>query len=185
MAPPGSAAFDVVVFDLDGTLLDSDEALIDPFVRLGVPRDEISFGHPIEVECTRLGLDVGDYIRHYDTGAALPFAGVDELIATLGRWSVCSNKAAPSAITELARLGWDPEVAMFADDFGGAAKELGPVIERLKVDPVTVLFVGDTVHDYACALEAGTGFRWAGWNPRVDSSVDVLTQPAGVLELLG
>ena len=52
----------IVVFDLDGTLIDSDEALVAPFLSLGVPPEEISFGHPIEVECARLGLRVEDYV---------------------------------------------------------------------------------------------------------------------------
>ncbi len=29
------------MFDLDGTLLDSDQALVDPFIQLGVPIEEI------------------------------------------------------------------------------------------------------------------------------------------------
>ena len=177
--------FEIAAFDLDGTLLDSDQALIEPFVFLGVPRDEISFGHPIEVECARLGLDVADYAAAYDENAAKPFAGVEKLIDGLESWGVCSNKTRSSATAELSRLGWRPTVALFADDFGGAPKELGPVIDRLGVAPERVLFVGDTAHDLRCADDVGAGFRWAGWNPRVVADDRVLDQPADVLELLG
>ena len=176
-----------VVFDLDGTLIDSDEALVVPFVALGVPRDEISFGHPIEVECARLGLSVDDYVAAYDPDVTVPFDGVEELLGRLDRWSVCSNKAAASARAELARLGWSPVVALFADDFGGRAKELPPVLAALGVDPQDVLFVGDTAHDAACAAAAGTSFAWAGWNPRTAASRPegtVLLSPVDVLGLL-
>lgn len=177
----------VVVFDLDGTLLDSDEALIAAFITLGIPRETISFGHPIEVECARLGLDVADYIDAYDTGTARPFDGVDDLIGRLERWAVCSNKTGPSGWAELERLAWAPEVVAFADDFGGAAKELGPVLARLAVEPTEVLFVGDTRHDARCAAEVGTMFAWAGWNPRTAAERPpgrVLSHPLDVLDLL-
>jgi pyrophosphatase PpaX len=176
-----------VIFDLDGTLIDSDEALVRPFLALGVPREEISFGHPIEVECARLGIEVADYVAAYDPTTTVPFEGVDELLGRLHRWAVCSNKAAASARAELARLGWAPEVALFADDFGGRPKELGPVVERLGVDPADVLFVGDTVHDAACAEVVGARFAWAAWNPRTAAASPVgtvLRRPVEVLDLV-
>jgi HAD superfamily hydrolase (TIGR01549 family) len=177
----------IAVFDLDGTLLDSDEALIDPFVTLGIPRETITFGHPIEIECARLGLNVADYLAAYDTGVAQPFEGASDLVSRLGRWAVCSNKSAWAGRAELARLGWSPEVALFADDFGGAAKELGPVIDLLGARPHDVLFVGDTSHDARAAESVGVMFAWAGWNPRTAAEHPpgrVLAHPLDVLDLL-
>jgi len=187
--PYGHAVGDVavVVFDLDGTLIDSDAALVQPFLALGVPRDEISFGHPIEVECARLGLSVADYVGAYDVNVVMPFPGVEEMLATIPRWAVCSNKARESGVAELARLGWLPEVVMFADDFGGQAKALGPVLDALEVEADRALFVGDTDHDRQAAETAGTGFAWAGWNPRVgrpDGRAPVLATPDGVTDLV-
>ena len=177
----------VVVFDLDGTLLDSDAALVRPFVALGVPEDEITFGHPVEIECRRLGLEVADYVDAYDVDEASPFPGVVEMLDALGEWSVCSNKARGSAVAELERLAWAPRVALFADDFGGRAKSLGPVLEALGASGAEVLFVGDTDHDRRCALEVGARFAWAGWNPRTLAGSPggvVLERPVDVLGLL-
>ena len=177
----------IAVFDLDGTLIDSDEALIDPFVTLGVPRESITFGHPIEIECARLGLDVADYLAAYDTGRAQPFEGASELVSRLGRWAVCSNKAAGAGRAELVRLGWNPEVVLFADDFGGAAKELSPVVNLLGARPDEILFVGDTRHDARCAEAVGAMFAWAGWNPRTAAERPpgrVLAYPLDVFDLL-
>jgi len=197
--------FHLAVFDLDGTLLDSDTALVDAFVQLGIPRAEISFGHPIEVECIRLGLRVEDYVSAYDTDAVRPFEGADQLVRALGRWGICSNKARSSANDELTRLGWSPDVALFADDFGGGPKDLGPVLAALGVGGVGddlrlgddvvdhrnhrrgVVYVGDTLHDLHCAEAVGVSFAWAGWNRRVielDPDGLVLRHPLDLLDLL-
>ena len=173
------------IFDLDGTLIDSDAALNAPFVALGVDLDRVEFGLPLDVACARLGIEVDDYLAHYDTSLAAPFDGVPELLAQLRRWAVCSNKQRGSGLAELHRLGWDPEVALFADAFAGT-KELGLVLDRLGVDAGGVVFVGDTEHDRRCALDVGCRFAVAGWNIRArDLDGDAfLRHPLDVLDLL-
>jgi phosphoglycolate phosphatase-like HAD superfamily hydrolase len=176
----------IPVFDLDGTLLDSDAALVAPFAALGVPADQITFGHTLAVECERLGIEVGDYLAHYDDTLALPFAGVDELVARLDRWAVCSNKHHLAGKAELARLGWEPEVVMFADSFDGP-KQLGPVLDAMGARPGDVMFVGDTDHDRRCARDVGCQFALAGWNPRASAVLGdlVLSRPLDLLDRLG
>lgn len=184
-----SPRFTTVVFDLDGTLLDSDAALVAPYVELGVPASEVTFGHVVADECARLGLSVDDYVRAYDVDAAQPFPGVDLALSRLDRWAVCSNKVRRAGEAELARLGWTPAVARFAEDFGGGPKRLGPVLAALGVDdPWSVLFVGDTAHDRACAVDAGVAFALAAWNPRAAALAVpgdlVLWRPSDVLDLV-
>jgi phosphoglycolate phosphatase-like HAD superfamily hydrolase len=103
----------------------------------------------------------------------------------MDRWAICSNKDGDVGRAELARWGWQPEVALFSDAFGGP-KRLGPMIERLGVAPEAVVFVGDTAHDRACAAERGVAFALAGWNPRAvaEDGDLVLAEPADVLALL-
>jgi len=172
----------IPVFDLDGTLLDSDAALVAPFVALGVPVEQITFGHTLAVECERLGIDIDDYLAHYDDALALPFAGVDELVARLDRWAVCSNKHLLAGTSELTRLGWQPEVVMFADSFDGP-KQLAPVVEALGVCSEDVIFIGDTDHDRRCARDLGCDFALAGWNPRASAALGdlVLSRPLDLL----
>jgi HAD superfamily hydrolase (TIGR01549 family) len=176
------------IFDLDGTLIDSDDALLSPFVTLGIAREDVAFGHPLADECERLGITVADYLAAYDVTEAQPYPGVDALLARLGRWAVCSNKDRGTARAELARLGWAPEVARFTDDFDGP-KRLGPVIAALGVDVAEIVYVGDTEHDHRCAAEAGVPFALARWNPRArrhEALADVvLDRPSDLLDLLG
>jgi HAD superfamily hydrolase (TIGR01549 family) len=175
-----------LVFDLDGTLLDTDAALLGAFVALGVPAEEVTFGHVLADECARLGLELADYLAAYDPEVSLPFPGVEETLAALPRYAVCSNKARVSGVAELARLGWEPEMALFADDFGGGPKRLPPVLDALGLAGGDVVFVGDTAHDARCAAEVGATFAAAAWNPRAAAlTADlVLAHPRQLLDLI-
>ena len=173
------------ICDLDGTLIDSDAALVDAFLALGVDRSDISFGHVIEQECARLGISLDAYLHAYDTTASIPFPGVEELVTSLDRWAICSNKHPVSGTAELTRLRWRPQLAMFADAFDGP-KRLEPVLAALGLEPEQVVFLGDTDHDRRCAMEAGVDFALAGWNPRATPAEDdlVLDAPIELLDLL-
>jgi phosphoglycolate phosphatase-like HAD superfamily hydrolase len=175
----------VAVFDLDGTLIDSDRALAAPFVALGVAPEAVPWGLPLPQACDRVGVTVGEYLARYDAGAAQPFPGVDDLLERLDRWGVCSNKHPESGPRELERLGWVPEAAWFND--GRGPKRLGPVLASMALRPDNAVFVGDTVHDRRCARAAGCRFALAGWNPRAEREADdlVLDEPADLLALLG
>ncbi|MFN7150913.1 MAG: HAD family hydrolase, partial [Microthrixaceae bacterium] len=93
--------YDALIFDFDGTLVDSDEELVRAFVALGVDRDEITFGHAIAEETDRLGLSLEDYADAYRDDVVVPFAGVAAVVPRLGRWALCSNKHPRSAVAEL------------------------------------------------------------------------------------
>lgn len=177
-----------VVFDFDGTLVDSDAALLEAFVVLGVPAADVTYGHAVAEECDRLGLSLDDYVAAYDTAAAQPFPGVEELVAGLGRWALCSNKHPDSGAAELARLGWRPEVVRFADAFGWRHKRLDPVLADLGLAAEAVLMVGDSEGDRWCAEQVGCRYAWAGWNERTrlaDPEGLVLQSPSDVLGLIG
>lgn len=155
----------LVICDFDGTLVDSDRALADAFVAMGVPRHEVTFGHVVAEECARLGIDPDEWAAAFDPSSVVPFPGVDDAVRALGRWAVCSNRLRASGEADLRRFGWEPEMALFADAFDGA-KSPRPILTGLGVDPDDAIFVGDTAHDRHCALAAGVTFALAAWNPR-------------------
>ena len=144
------------------------------------------FGRLLADECAAHGVTVEDYLARYDPTAARPFAGVDALLAGIDRWSVCSHKARVSGHAELARLAWTPELALFAEDFGGTGKTLAPVLDALGIDGPDVVFVGDTAHDRGCARAVGATFVLAGWNRRaVPEAGDlVAARPQDVLDVV-
>ena len=175
-----------LIFDFDGTLVDSDDALVQPFLQLGVAREEISFGHAISEECDRLGLSMDAYVDAYDEQVVQPFPGVAEVVAELGRWAICSNKHPRSASAELARLGWRPELAVYSDHFDWQHKRLDPVLELMGLSASQVAMVGDSAGDLRCAEEIGCPMVWAGWNPRVAAAAPegiVLRHPRELLDL--
>ena len=176
-----------LIFDFDGTLVDSDAALVRPFIVLGVPPDEISFGHAIGEECARLEISLDRYVELYDESTVQPFPGVADVVAQLDRWAISSNKHPVSGQAELDRLGWHPDVALFADHFDWAHKSIAPVLERMGLRAADVVMVGDSHGDVHCADEVGCAFVWAGWNPRVAGARPagrVLSQPGELLDLL-
>ena len=179
----------VALFDFDGTLVDSDRALTQPFVDLGVPEARLPpLGLPLAEACRRAGITVEAYVERYDATAAQPFDGVPELLSALDRWGLASNKQRDAGRHELARLGWTPTAAFFSDDFGGQEKELGPLLAALGIAPEEAVYVGDTHHDRACASVLGIPFALAGWNARARATAGpddlVLTHPRQVLGLL-
>ena len=184
--PPPHLTLRPVVFDLEGTLLDSDAALAGSFVALGVPSESVTYGHVLADECARLGVSVDDYLDVYDPTAVRPYPGVLTLLERLDRWAVCSNKRARSGVVELERLGRRPELALFSEDFGLGPKRLGPVLEAMGLEGRDIAFVGDTDHDRRCATDVGCPFVLAGWNPRAEPAAGdlVAARPEDVVDLL-
>ena len=172
------------IFDFDGTLLDSDAALAAAFAAVGVAAEDITYGHVPSDECRRLGIDLAEFLAAYDPAGAQPYPGVADLVTGLGRWAICSNKEGGPARAEIARLGWQPAVALFSGDFGGP-KQLAPILAALGIAASEAFFIGDTDHDRRCAEEAGVPFALAAWNPRANAArADAVLRHPGDLRAL-
>ncbi|HEV2623356.1 MAG TPA: phosphoglycolate phosphatase [Frateuria sp.] len=176
---------DGVLFDLDGTLLDSAPDLYAALVRQcreeGVPvppyapvREVVSRGSRAVLRCAfgHLGEPaveerVERYLALYEEvmgQATHPFDGVPELLAQLEargtRWGIVTNK--PGFLTDelLRRIGWDARAAAVVSGDTLPVKKPDPAPVRLAcehagIEPAHSLFVGDDRRDILAGAAAG------------------------------
>lgn len=175
-----------VLFDLDGTLLDTapdfvlalnalraEQAL--PPLAPATIRSHVSHGSAALI-CAGLGLAVDDpdfeqrrlrLLELYAqvlAQAAVPFAGVEEVLATLeGRalpWGIVTNKPGWLTMPLLAALGLDQRAACIicGDSTPRAKPYPDPLLaaaSTLALDPADCLYVGDAERDVEAARAAG------------------------------
>jgi len=180
-----------VLFDLDGTLLDSRGDLADAVnatrAALGVEplSDEVVGGHigrgltalleqalpplsPVEFQASR-----AVFIAHYSANLlnrSRPYDGVEAMFDGLKgyRLGLVTNK--PSMFTHgiLRGLGWDTrfEVVVCGDTTPTRKPSPEPLLlglEKLGAAPASAVFVGDTSVDAETAAAVGAPFVCVGW----------------------
>ncbi|WP_141721609.1 HAD family hydrolase [Micromonospora citrea] len=203
-----------VVFDLDGTLVDSmtiaPAVYADTIRALGgpvvSPADVVATWHigaTPAVLAHFLGRPVaaGDldcFQRHFEaaTGDVQPFPGVLDLVDALDRagcrlgiFTAASRRTTPLllASTGLDRLF---PVVVCGDDVAApkpAPDGLRLACRRLGVDVTETAYVGDAAVDLGCAEAAGAlavHARWGVTSPAVPEARMVAHRPADVLDLL-
>lgn len=183
-APP------VVVFDLDGTLLDSAPGIVAGFQHalrsVGFPPPDVAtlradLGPPVEVIFTALGLPAADLGRavaayrgyYLDTGAGQsePYDGVPELLARLAAAGVtlatATAKRTPLARAILQHHGLDHHFAVVngTDELRSSKTEtLTHTLQLLGTPPLaSVVMVGDRHLDVDAARAVGVGAVAVRW----------------------
>ena len=174
-----------VLFDLDGTLLDSAVdlfgALKQQCEEMDVPvpayetvREVVSRGSRAILRCAFPAIDEAEllslvprYLELYEAVMAdqtRPFEGVDELLAVIEvqglAWGIVTNK--PGFLTDglVERIGWAPRAAavVSGDTLPVKKPDPAPVLlacERAGLDPSRCLFVGDDRRDVLAGDAAG------------------------------
>lgn len=182
-----------LLFDLDGTLIDSIRLIIDSyhhtFKTHGLPArtdDEwlAGIGTPLRVvfgeiaqqpeQMERLIATYRDYnMAHHDT-QVIPYVGAPELIRRvkeLGyRTGLVTSKNRPGAIRglKLAGIADHFDVLVCADDVINPKPHPEPVLKaiaQLGAVAGETLFIGDSVHDMRCGREAGVLTGAVLWGP--------------------
>ncbi len=166
-----------VIFDLDGTLIDSSAGVVEAvnyaFSQLGEtpPSAEsirASIGFPLEEFFRQVSdLPVPELYRHFQVraaesvvGAAVPLAGVQETLDALGARGYCLGIATTKINAHINRilrkLNWEKyfKARVGADDVRNVKPDPEAFLlamTRLGARPASTLVVGDTVNDVVAA----------------------------------
>src|SRR6202162_2120354 len=154
-----------VVFDLDGTLVDTAPELIIAGVRRLLERGlEVDGRHASVEDINRLTDDFIEYYAAHIADASRPFDGLesalDDLEARGYRFAVCTNKLEWLSKLLLDRLGLSSRFSAIcgADNFGIAKPDpaiLQQTVARAGGDISCAIMVGDAGPDIGVARRAG------------------------------
>jgi pyrophosphatase PpaX len=190
MAP---TRYRTVLFDLDGTLIDSVELILSSYRhtlvvhRGATPSDDVwlaGLGTPLVAQFraftdddTELAAMVATYREHNlanHDAMVRPYPGVARAVRGLHasgvRLGIVTSKTRAGAERGLAHCGFDGlfDVVVGADDVERHKPDPEPVRRALELlgEPVTAaVFVGDSPHDLAAGRAAGVATAAVGWGP--------------------
>jgi len=185
--------YDAVVYDLDGTLIDSIPLIMDSFHRAyervmgACPRtdeDIMSYiGKPLATtfechdEATAKAL-VDAYLDHNEAlleeNAVPLIPGVRQMLSDIENMgcpqALVTSKREHAARITLDLLELNPyfEVFVFAEDTKHSKPAADPLVEcarRMGISDFSkILYVGDAMPDFLCAQNAGADFAFVGWS---------------------
>lgn len=177
-----------ILFDLDGTLIDTNELIIASFnhtfnhYNLSYTREEINeFNGPplkdtfINIDPERAGEMIAVYRKHnlaeHDKYVKA-FPGVIETLEVLRsqhiKLGVVTTKMSKSVTMGLTLTGLDQyfETVITYDDVTNPKPHPEPVIKAMKeldADPLSTLMVGDNYHDIESGKNAGVSTAGVAW----------------------
>jgi N-acetyl-D-muramate 6-phosphate phosphatase len=196
----------LVLFDLDGTLLDSAPDMLAAINALRGERGEapgtldalrphvskgaramIASAFPLLDADAREAL-VRPFLDAYEREIGLhgrPFDGIEEMLAALeadgARWGIVTNKPEYLARQVLPAFGWDARSAILVGGDTLAERKPHPLpllhsAQALGVEPAQCAYVGDDERDIMAARAAGMPSVVALWGYRLDADDPVAWQ---------
>jgi HAD superfamily hydrolase (TIGR01549 family) len=204
--------YDYIIFDIDGTLLDTEVAVLSSLQKLVCEElnkklnfDELSFalGIPGEVTLNKLGItNISDcgvkwnkYLKEYfhhikvfdeikDTLIKLNEIGVSTGIVTSKTREEFLNDFIPFELDNFFKL------VVCADDTKKHKPNPDPILKFIEIsgaDKSKTIYIGDTKYDMECALSAGIDFALALWGAKSSTGINAnyfLKNPKQILELV-
>jgi 2-phosphoglycolate phosphatase len=193
---PGAGIARVVLFDLDGTLVDSAVDLLNALNRVVVDAGRealpLSAIRPVVSKGARAMLAVAfpgesaqaremrvaPFLAHYAAAVAhhsTPFDGIAEVLAGIeaagARWGIVTNKPLYLAEGVVASMGWSERSAVLIGGDSLPRKKPDPdqlllACDTLGVTPADCVYVGDDERDIVAARRAGMASVAALWGYR-------------------
>lgn len=203
--------YTAVIFDIDGTLVDSTQAIHDALQMVAVdirgyrltpqemelglslpaPQALAAVGLPSNEETVDLWLDHEYELWGDEVG---PFEGIEELLDILAQHSVVMGAVTSETSDEMNRgfarfaIKQHMREIITADDTERHKPDPDPLLaclDRLHIAPNQALYVGDSVADGLCAKAAGADFALACWRQDpVTEQVPCRVRLSSPLELL-
>ena len=194
-----SLSISVVLFDVDGTIVDSAPAVMNAFrgalsdYDLPIPDDQrlrTYVGPPLWYSFSDLGYEgellahlVSGYRARYQAHYLEPFPGVIELLQDLHRASIplatATSKQAPMALAQMEHLGlsevFDVIAGATPDPASSKATVIREALTRLEargVDTSHPVIIGDSIWDVRGAQEAGIPVIGVGWGYATEDGLD-------------
>jgi phosphoglycolate phosphatase len=185
-----------IIFDLDGTLIDSAPSILNCFKRVLesnnieplLPLNSNLIGPPLVQtlsrltgiqESTSLGKIAEDFKKQYDFGgykSTVPFSGVNELlrecISSGYSLHIATNKRLMPTGLILEYLGWKQyfksiyALDLISPPFSNKACMLSALLVAEKIQHHSAIYVGDRAEDNASAIENRLKFIGASWGYR-------------------
>ncbi|KUP05211.1 pyrophosphatase [Bacillus coahuilensis m2-6] len=181
-----------VLFDLDGTLIDTNELIISSFLHtlehyypgqytretvlpfMGPPLDE-SFGELNSEKVDEMIAHYREYnLEHHDE-LVKEFVGVKETVVALHsqgyKMAIVSTKLHDSVVKGLKLTGLDQyfDVIIGYDDVTKAKPDPEPVFKALQAlgsEPIESIMIGDNHHDIEAGQNAGTKTAAVAWSTK-------------------
>lgn len=202
--------FSHVVFDVDGTLVDSRmsalgslQQVVGEYTGMVPPLEDLYFstGIPGENALRQLGItDPAALVRWRELAGKLAyqitvFPGIVETLERLQdlgcALGIVSSRERGEYADEVTPLGLDPffPVRILVEDTERHKPEPEPMLEylrRTEVAPSETLYVGDTIYDMQCARSAGVDFVFATWGAgqAFSGAPHMLWQPDEIIPLV-
>ncbi|WP_027625258.1 HAD family hydrolase [Clostridium lundense] len=202
-----------IIFDLDGTMLDTEKMNMVPLQKLvkeelgqDIPYDDLLKYRDYAGKGTLelLGFENIEasyakwvkYVNEYEEGAKL-YDGFNEVIESLYKngilCGICSSKMKEQYEIDFFKTGLQHYMrsVVLAEDTENHKPHPEPLlkaIEILNVEPKYSMYIGDTVSDYKATRNAGMDFALAVWGGADTTGIEAdyyLNEPKDILKVLG